>query len=469
MKNITNSPRTLIALFVVILLTAGAGGVLIGLNHNPGHDHQAISEAGEKKQLWTCGMHPWIVTKEPGQCPICGMDLVPKVDDSSSGGEKEKKIAFWRAPMDPTEVYDHPGKSKMGMDLVPVYEEEVSGGVEIKIDPVTRQNMGLRSVLAETADLVRTIRTYGDITYDETRTYRVSPKITGWLDKVAVDFTGSRVEKGELLAEIYSPQLLTAEEEFLASSGELKKAARRRLLYWDVGEATINELAQSGKVKKTIPLYSPYSGIVTATRAVAGGAVKPGQILYEISDLSRVWVEAHIFAYELPWIKVGQTAVMTLPYQPGANFTGKIAYIYPYLQQKTRDVVVRLEFANPDLALKPNMYANIEIKSATGRQGTVVPSEAVLRSGTEDLVFVTDGKNGFAPRRVKTGLSIEGDRVEILSGVAPGEEVVVSGQFLLDSESKLKEAVNKMLAPKAPQAPPAKAPAGDEDDFFNDM
>jgi len=484
MKNIFSEKRILLTLTVVLLLTAGIGaGFLIGRFH--GHEHAApttaATDTAQKKQLWTCGMHPWIITEEPGQCPICGMDLVPKVDpQGTDAGPGERKIAYWRAPMDPTEVYDHPGKSKMGMDLVPVYEDQVTGGVEIRIDPATRQNMGVRTARAETAPLVRTIRTYGHVTYDETRTYRVSPKVSGWLEKVAVDFTGRWVEKGEILAEIYSPELLTAQEEFLAardargSGPPFADAARRRLLYWDVPPEVINELEKTGRTKKSLPLRSPFSGVLTRTSAVAGGVVNPGQILYEISDLSKVWVEAHIFEYELPWIRMGQTAEMTLPYQPGIRFTGKVAYIYPYLQKKTRDVVIRLEFDNPDLSLKPDMYADIEIRSDTGRSGTVVPAEAVIRSGIENLVFVAAGEDRFLPRKVRTGLAVTDDRIEIIEGVAPGETVVVSGQFLLDSESKLKEAVAKMLDPKAPPAPAPQA-AGDkggpkaEEDFFSDM
>ncbi len=457
---------------VILLLIATGTGIIIGRSNN--ERSNATTATSEEKQLWTCGMHPWIVTEAPGQCPICGMTLVPKVDNSTAkNGDKKRKIAFWRAPMEPTEVYNHPGKSKMGMDLVPVYEDQVAGGVEIKINPVTRQNMGLRTARAKTAPLVRTIRTYGHITYDETRTYRLSPKVSGWIEKVTVDFTGAMVKKGELLAEIYSPQLLTAEEELLGSSGEMKKAARSRLLYWDVPEETIRDLEKSGRVSKTIPLRSPYTGVVTSTRAVAGAAIRPGQILYAISDLSRVWVEAHIFEYELPWIKMGQTAKMTLPYQPGTAFTGKVSYIYPYLQKKTRDVVIRIEFKNPGLVLKPDMYADIEIKSDPGRSGTVVPSEAILRSGTENLVFVVGDNDNFIPRKVTLGVNIEGDRVEIKNGIAPGEKVVISGQFLLDSESKLKEAVAKMLAPKKEKkaAPATKiAPATKNgDDFFDDM
>ncbi len=423
-----NEKKILIAM-TVLLLFAGALGAafMAGRGSNAGGPAAgpaaAPEEATEKKQLWTCGMHPWIVEEEPGQCPICGMDLVPKTDDGAAAE---------------------------------------SG---IRIDPETIQNMGLRTATAEETRLVRTIRTWGHVTYDETRTYKVSPKVAGWLEEVTVDFTGSPVKKGELLARIYSPAILTAEEEYLAAAGAMKEAARRRLLYWDVPPETIRRLDETGRPEKTVPLVSPFTGVATRTKAVAGAAVKPGEVLYEISDLSRVWVDVHIFEYELPWIKTGQEAEMTLPYRPGARFTGHVSYIYPYMQKKTRDVVVRLEFDNPGLTLKPDMYANIEIKSDSGRTGVVVPSEAVLRSGTGDLVFIAAGDGRFIPRQVKTGLTAGGGMVEITEGVSAGETVVVSGQFLLDSESRLKEAVAKMLAPEKPAA----GPKDDEDDFFNDM
>lgn len=426
-----------VIIITVILLLAGAGGTGYFLakrtppaavtpraaGKHPGHEHE--KEKG-KKQLWTCGMHPWIVEEEPGQCPICGMDLVPKTD---SGGKDAQ-----------------------------------SG---ITIDPETVQNMGLRTAVAKRTRLVRTIRTWGHVTYDETRTYEVSPKVRGWIEEARVDFTGSPVKKGEVLARIYSPAILTAEEEYLAAGGSLKEAARRRLLYWDVPEWFIRRLDETGRPERSVPLVSPRSGVVTRMNAAAGAAVRPGAVLYEISDLSRVWVEAHLFEYELPWIKTGQEAVMTLPYIPGARFTGKVSYLYPYLEKKERNLVARLEFANPDLALRPEMYADIEIRSDSGREGVVVPSEAVLKSGTADTVFIAAGNGRFIPRKVKTGLAVAGGMVEIIEGVSAGEAVVVSGQFLLDSESRLEEATAKMLAPAKEE--PAAGPQDGEDDFFSDM
>lgn len=427
-------------------------------------------------QLWTCGMHPWIITEEPGLCPICNMDLVPKRDDGSADADTgEREIVYWRAPMDPTEIYDQPGKSKMGMDLVPVYEDEIQGGVEIKIDPVTRQNMGVRTAAAEKAPLRYTIRTYGHVTYDETLTALINPKVSGWLEHLFVNFTGEIVEKGQPLFDIYSPELVAAQEEYLTAFRNYKRmgnnnlplleSARRRLTYFDVAESEIEALEASESVRKTILIRSPVRGVVTHKNAVEGGYIRAGTSVFTVADLSRVWVEAHIYEYELGWVKKGQKARMTLPYLPGKVFEGRVAYVYPYLQQKTRDVVVRLEFENPEYTLKPEMYADVYIETGGEKEGIVIPSEAVIRSGERNVVFVAKGGGKFSPRDATLGMAVDGGKVQVLSGLTPGEPVVVSGQFLLDSESKLKEAVQKMMA--AQQSPAEKKPA--KDDFFQDM
>ncbi len=472
---------------VLTLVLAGAGAYLLGLVRPPGKGEDAgpsaaVQAAQDEPTLYSCGMHPWIISEGPGTCPICGMELTPKRDEpagpsaAGTGGKKERKILYWRAPMDPTEIYDRPGKSKMGMDLVPVYEDEVVGGVEIRIDPVIQQNMGIRTAPVEKGPLVRTIRTYGHVTYDETRTAKVSPKFSGWIEKLYVDFTGQLVKKGDPLFEIYSPELVSAQEEYLVAyrslrnvqgGADLLEAARRRLEYWDIPADQIRAIERRGEVRRTLLIRSPFTGVVTHKNAVEGAFVKAGQPVYQIADLSRVWVEAHIYEYELPWVKVGQEAEMALPYLPGRVFRGKVTYVYPYLQRKTRDVVIRLEFENPDLELKPDMYADVVLKTAVAGEGLMIPSEAVIRSGERNVVFVVKGDGKFTPREVKLGLELDGGKVQVLSGLAPGELVVTSGQFLLDSESKLKEAVQKML--EAKMAKPKAEGTGAGDDFFEDM
>ncbi|MBL7213252.1 MAG: efflux RND transporter periplasmic adaptor subunit [Desulfobacteraceae bacterium] len=395
--------------------------------------------------------------------------------EMSSSDTKKGKILYWRAPMNPTEIYDKPGKSAMGMDLVPVYEDEMTGQEAVKIDPVIQQNMGIRLAEVTRGPLIHTIRTYGHITPDETLTAQVNLKTSGWIEKLFVDFTGKYVKKGEPLFEIYSPDLVAAQEEYLVAHRALKRmrggtgrdlltSSKRRLLHFDVPESEIEAIEKSGKVKKTLMIRSPLSGFVIDRRAEEGAYIKAGTKVFRIADLSRVWVDAHIYEYELSWIAKGQQAEMTLPYLPGRTFGGTVAYVYPYLQPKTRDLIIRIEFQNPEMALKPEMYADVSIKAALKGEGLMVPSEAVIRSGQRNVVFVSMGEGKFVPRDVLLGPSLDHGQVQVLVGLMVGEEVVVSGQFLLDSESNLKEAVRKML-----DAGLVKSAKKEEEDFFGDM
>ncbi|MBW2368574.1 MAG: efflux RND transporter periplasmic adaptor subunit [Deltaproteobacteria bacterium] len=466
----------IVSAIVTVTITVGAA-YLLGY-HRPHSVTVTDETTGEQKTLWTCGMHPWIIQEEPGNCPICAMKLTPKRDaleTSRADAPSEKNIAYWRAPMNPMEIYDKPGKSAMGMDLVPVYENELIGGVAVSIDPVTQQNMGIRTAKVEKIPLTRTIRTYGHVTYDETRTAQINTKVSGWIEKIHADFTGKLLEKGEPLFDIYSPELVSAQEEYLAAFGSARRrlgeatrtrllsSARRRLEYFDMPKREIRRIEKSGQVRKTLTIRSPFRGVVTMKNAEQGSYVKAGTTTYRIADLSRVWVEVHIYEYELPWVEMGQQAEMTFPYLPGKSFSGKISYIYPYLQAKTRDVVVRLEFDNPDLSLKPDMYADVRIRTSNKGDGLAIPSEAVIRSGERNVVFVQRENNKFTPRDVSLGLSMDGRMVQVLTGLAPGEIIVTSGQFMLDSESKLKEAIAKMM--EAKRAKPESVET--KDDFFN--
>ncbi len=488
---------TLLAL-VLITLTIGLGLVACGSD-----DKGKTTAEQTEGQLWTCGMHPEVILDEPGNCPICGMELVPvkgsggqqtkheghsmaddeagheghQMDGASGTAEaqqtaasnqkkkKERKILYWRAPMDPTEIYDRPGKSKMGMDLIPVYEDEAelgSGGV-VKIDPAIVQQMGVRTTKVKRMDFHRVIRTVGYIEYNEEKLYTVSPKISGWIDRLYVDFTGQEVRVGQPLLEIYSPELVTTQEEYLLAlnnkralqnasfqsikegAESLLKAAYQRLKYWDIPESEIRRLEQTGEVRKTLQLQSPTNGVVIHKNAVEGSYVKEGMPLYQIADLSTVWVYASIYDYELPWLDLNNEATMELSYYPGKQYTGKIIYIYPYLEKKARVAKIRMEFPNPNYELKPGMYANVTVKGKIIPDALVIPSEAVIRSGVRDLVFVVREKGKFEPRQIKLGEEGENGLVRVISGLLPGEEVVTSAQFLLDSESRLQEAIQKLL------------------------
>jgi Cu(I)/Ag(I) efflux system membrane fusion protein/cobalt-zinc-cadmium efflux system membrane fusion protein len=229
----------------------------------------------------------------------------------------------------------------------------------------------------------------------------------------------------------------------------------------------MRKLEKTGVVNKALTIRSPFKGIVTSKNAIEGGYIKPGTTVYRIADLSKVWVEAHIYEYELHLVKAGQLAEMTLPYLPGKIYRSQVSYVYPYLQKETRDVVIRVEFDNPDFALKPEMYVDIRIKTVADGEGLIIPDEAVIRSGERNIVFTAKGEGKFVPREVKLGMTVDGGNVQILTGLVAGETVVTSGQFLLDSESKLKEAIQKMMDAKSVPAPdPSK---NDEDDFFTDM
>lgn len=380
-----------------------------------------------------------------------------KIADNS----EKRKILYWQAPMDPTYISPKPGKSPMGMDLIPVYEGEEAFGSTVKINPVIEQNMGVRTAIVKRRDLTRVIRTIGHLDYDEARVGYVQTKFSGWIEKTYVNTTGEAVKKGDILLEIYSPQLVTAQEEYLdaldnfqqatspASRANLKSilaSTRRRLEYFDISEGQIKELERTRQVRKTLHIVSPFDGIVTEKHALDGMEVRPGMRLYIIADLSEIWVYADIYEFEVPWVKEGQKAIMTLSYQPGKVYHGKVQYIYPYLEEKTRTIKVRLTFPNPNLDLKPGMYANVDIHTSPMTDAVVVPTEAVLFSGERNLVFVALGGGRFAPRNVMVGLESGEGYYEIRKGLKAGEKVVTSAQFLLDSESKLQESIAKMLA-----------------------
>jgi RND family efflux transporter MFP subunit len=436
----------------------------------------ADEEAGKAGQLWTCSMHPEVIMDKPGQCPKCGMNLVPvkrSGTDTAMGSmtqtqktEGERKILYWQAPMNPTEIYDKPGKSAMGMDLVPVYADQVSSGGMVEIDPATVQNMGVRTAVVKKTDFARSIRTVGYVDYNEENIFIVSSKISGWIEKLYVDYTGRQVKKGQPLLKIYSPELVTTQQEYLLAlktnkmvSGSkfsditegaetLLKATHQRLLYWDIPESEISRLQETGEVRKSLTLESPANGVVVHKNAYEGMHIGQGMSLYQITDLSTVWIDASIYDNELPWIRLGQKATVELSYLPGKELEGQVVYIYPYLDQKARDVKVRLEFNNPHQFLKPGMYANVRIKTTPIKDALVVPSEAVIRSGQRNLIFVTHGNGRFEPREVRIGEEGDNGKIRIISGLLENEEVVISAQFLLDSESRLQEAIQKMLEEK---------------------
>jgi Cu(I)/Ag(I) efflux system membrane fusion protein/cobalt-zinc-cadmium efflux system membrane fusion protein len=377
-----------------------------------------------------------------------------------------KKIKYWVAPMDPTYIRNEPGKSPMGMDLVPVYEEEGEAkepASTIRIDPITMQNMGVRMGRVQRKTLTKYIRTVGNITFDETKIFTMNTKFSGWIEKLYVNFVGEDVKKGQPLFDIYSPELVTAQEEYLLAlkqyntladssysrvregARRLLEASRTRLRYWDLTDKQIERIGKTRKVQKTLTIYSPASGVVTKKIAFKGHYVKAGEHQYEIVDLSTIWVDVDVYEYELPWVRKRMAAEMELTYIPGKRYKGRVLFIYPYLEVKTRTAKLRLAFPNPEYQLKPGMYANIYLKSVIAKDSLVIPQEAVIDSGVRQIVFVAVGKGKFQPREVKIGLEGNNNEYQVLEGLSDGEEIVLSAQFMLDSESRLREAIQKML------------------------
>ncbi|MFH1277129.1 MAG: efflux RND transporter periplasmic adaptor subunit [Candidatus Eisenbacteria bacterium] len=452
-----------------IIALLGAGmilfvlGLVLGQQLMKGGGAPAVSGAAEEGPgLYTCGMHPNVIQEGPGICPICNMDLTPLKKSTSGSGTKEKKIKYWVAPMDPSFISDKPGKSPMGMDLVPVYEEGAESDRAVVIDPAVVQNIGVRTGEVTRGSLAKTIRATGEIVEDETRVGIVNLKIAGWIENVFVDETGQAVRKGDPLLEIYSPQLVTTQEEYLIAlenlrrvedaPGEVVAAARRtlestrrRLLYWDVTEGQIADLERAGEVRKTLAIRSPFTGVVTMKSALPGQKVAPGTDLYHVADLSGIWVKASVFDSDLPYVRLHQEAAMTLSFLPGKTFTGTVTFISPVLNPKTRDLSIRLEFPNDGGLLKPGMYADVAIRSVLDESAVLIPEEAVIRSGKRNVVFIARGEGRFVPTEVKLGPRGEENTIQVIAGVLPGERVVTSAQFLLDSESSFQEALRKMM------------------------
>jgi len=330
----------------------------------------------------------------------------------------------------------------------------------VNVSPEKQQLVGIRTAVAELRPLTKKIRTVGIVTYDETKVAQVYTKVDGWIEKLFVNYTGKLVEKGQPLFTYYSPELVSTQEEYLlavhakktlgssslqeirSGSASLLEAARRRLSLWDISEEQIEELQRRGEPTRTLTLFSPLTGFVIKKDAFQGMKVMPDKELYTIADLSTVWVNADIYEFELPNVRVGQTAAITLSYFPGQAFNGKVSWISPVLEEKTRTTKVRLEFKNPDFKLKPEMYTNVEIGVDAGRK-LAIPDEAVLDSGLRKVVFLDKGEGRFQPAEVKLGGKFDG-YYEVLSGLSPGERILSSAGFLLDSESRLTEAMGAM-------------------------
>jgi len=468
------SPRRKFGLGVLVIavvasLVLGGGGTY--LLSSRGHDHGSSTPADTEvaKERWQCPMHPSIIQDHPGNCPICGMKLV-KIAAATTGAKTAQATASetqkpqWQCPMHPSIIQDHPGNCPIcGMKLVEMKPsgtgtssataQPVPAGLsEVTIDSERQQLIGLRIAHAEVGEVGGSWRTTGRIAIDETRVHHVNVKFSGFMEKVYADFIGRPVKRGEPLFSIYSPELLSAQQEFLlaldtqrrltkaggaAGDGDaLVEAARRKLELWDVPRTEVERIERTGKPSRAITFYSPASGVVTKKDVVPGMRVNAGDMPFEIVDLSRVWLLADAYESDLAKVKVGMTATLTLKAVPGRTFTGRVAFIDPLLDSKTRTAKVRIEFANPTGTLKPEMFGEAVLQGK-GREGVRVPVDAVIHSGTIDIVFVSLGDGKFQPREVKLG-ERSPEFVEVVSGLDKGDGVITRANFLIDSESRLR-------------------------------
>jgi RND family efflux transporter MFP subunit len=422
MQDKPHALRSCVGLTVLALLALGAG---VWLGRGPFAPAAPVAAA---RQLYTCGMDPQVIQDHPGNCPICGMPLTP--------------------------VRTHAG---------------VTNTSAITVDSATTQNMGVRTEILAYGPLRRTIRTVATVAYDETSLADVTTKFRGWIEKLHVSATGQQVHRGDPLFEIYSPELYSAQAEYILGLNDttgalasLKNSATTKLKYFDISDDQIAELARTRQSRKTLRIDAPRDGIVVEKAAVEGQMVDAGVRLYRIADLGLVWVQAQVFEQDVPFVRVGQEAVVSLSYLPDRKFRGRVTFVYPSVDEKSRTVQVRMEFHNPGYALKPGMFATVELTTELDAHALLVPDTAVLRSGEHNTVFVALPGGRFEPRTVALGPRSADDRYQVLRGLAAGERVVTSGQFLLDSEAQLRAAIARMSAGATPEkanaggaAPPA--------------
>ena len=489
-----------LALAIAATAIVAAGGTWLFARRGDGHDHAGAAPvaAAEAKERWQCPMHPSIVQDHPGDCPICGMKLVKVASAATPGGaearaaggaearaaatEQKPHADKWQCPMHPSIVQDHPGDCPIcGMKLVKVELGDGSGdpgapppeGLSgVTIDPARQQLIGLRIAHAERGEVGGSWRTSGRVAIDETRVHHVNVKFSGFMERVHADFVGRPVKKGEPIFSIYSPELLSAQQELLLALDTRKRlvaaggasrdgdalvaAARRKLELWDVSRSELDRLERTGEPTRTITFFSPATGVVTKKDVVPGMRVNAGDMPFEIVDLSRVWVLADAYETDLRQVKVGMSAKLTLKAFPDRTFSGRIAFIDPLLDPKTRTAKVRVEFANPSGELKPEMFGDVVFQGGS-RKGLRIPADAIIHSGTKNVVFVAlpDGK--FQPREVTLG-EANSEFVEVASGLEAGDGVVTRANFLVDSESRLRASLAALPA-SGPPSSPAPAPA----------
>ncbi|HNQ05031.1 MAG TPA: efflux RND transporter periplasmic adaptor subunit [Thiobacillaceae bacterium] len=391
------------------------------------------------------GTGVWLVLKQPA----------PHGQDGHGQAEAPagRPILYWYDPMVPDQHFDKPGKSPfMDMDLVPKYADEAGPAGTVRIDPRTLQNLGVRTAPAEEDRLWRRVDTVGTVQVDENRIRVVQARASGYIERLHVRAVNAPVRRGQPLAEVYSPDLFAAQEEYRLAlqhpdDPALIGAARQKLLFLGLAPAQVEHIAAGGPAQRRVVYYAPVSGVVSELVAREGASVSDGSPLMTLSDLSRVWIMAQVPEDQADWIVPGKDAEVRLPSRPGVTLDGKVDYIYPEFNRSARTLQVRIALANPDLALKPGMYAEVTLYGGASAPAVLVPSEAVIATGKRSLVLVAEGQGRFRPAVVKTGMQNDG-RTQILAGLQPGEQVVVSGQFLIESEANLKGLLARLEGPE---------------------
>ncbi|ESS73782.1 putative membrane fusion protein SilB [Methyloglobulus morosus KoM1] len=463
--------------FIVILLFG------IGLGFWLGQQQVALNSppvVAERKLLYyRHPMNPKVTSPTPAKDDM-GMDYLPVYAEAQrlpEASPQSGKILYYRHPMGAADTSPVPKKDEMGMDYLPVYEGEPETSGQIRISPEKIQKLGVKTEIVTKRTITRSIRALGSIQVDERRIHAVTPKFEGWIQRLYVNATGQAVKRGQPLLEIYSPELLTAQEEYLiARQGQqalqqgsiqargtaehLTHNALQRLHYWDIAEAPLKRLQNQEKTLDTLPLLSPVNGVVMEKPAVEGMRFMPGELLFRIADLSTVWLIAEIFEQEIGGVHPGQAAQVHINAYPDKLFSGKVGFIYPTLATETRTVKVRIELPNSEGLLKPGLYGSVVLATQGGKDAHLaVPDSAVIDSGMRQVVLLQRSAGQFEPRAVKLGLQTDG-YWEVLEGLETGDEVVTRANFLIDAESNLKSALDSFDSPDAgaSQATPETTP-----------
>jgi Cu(I)/Ag(I) efflux system membrane fusion protein len=399
--------------------------------------------------LYRCPMHPDVVRNEPGECPICGMELVrvepepaapPAAADVPSG-----KPLYYRHPHDPNRTSPVPRQDEMGMDYVPVYAE--AAGPEVRISPAVVNNLGVRTATAQRAAPERRAATVGYVAFDERRMRQVQPRAEGWIEGLAVRAMGETVEAGQLLFTLYSPMLESAQQEYLDAqrigNRDLIEASRERLHALGLDAGAAERLARGGRASGRVPFHAPIGGVITDLAVRDGAMVSPNMMVLTITGLGSLWVIAEVPESQATWVRAGTAAEVRLPSLPGEVLAGRVEYVYPELNMETRTLRARIVLEEAGPGLRPNMLANVTLLGEAGEPAVMIPRSALIRSGNDQRVVVALGDGRFVPRRVVAGAE-SGDRVVIREGLAEGEQVVVAGQFLLDSEANLRTGLERL-------------------------